>query len=165
MPMAWATTVQKPGTRAVQRAGPASHHAAAIGSGGHHREGLRPRGEAEPVADSQPAGQLMGPWGTADSPQTIPATARARAGLDTVTPAGKVKWRWFWGKAVTRLTTSRVTAACFEHRAALPVDMGPPGMMPPGLALLGLAGGWRWSWSPPGCRSRPPWSRHRRPPR
>jgi hypothetical protein len=40
---------------------------------------------------------------------------------------------------VTRLTTSRVTATCLEHRAAPPEDAGPPGMMPPGLAALGLA--------------------------
>ena len=107
----------------------------------------------------------MGPWGIGGSPQTISATARARAGLDTVTPAGKAKWRWFWGKALTRLTTSRVTAACFEHRAALPVDAGPPGMMPPGLAVRGWPAGSHWSWSPPGSRNRPPRSRHRRPPR
>jgi len=79
-------------------------------------------------------------WDMGGSPHTIAATARARSGLDTVTPAGKLKWKWFWGRAATRLTTSRVTAACFEHKAALPVDTGPPGSMPPGPAVRGLDG-------------------------
>jgi hypothetical protein len=69
----------------------------------------------------------------AGSPQTASATARAWAELDTVIPAGKAKCRWFWGRALTRLTTSLVTVAGAEHSAALlPV--------PAGLLLAGLAG-------------------------
>jgi hypothetical protein len=76
----------------------------------------------------------------AGSPQTASATARAWAGLDTVTPAGKAKCRWFCGRALTRLTTSRVTDAGLAHRAEPPELLGPPGMMPLELAVLGLAG-------------------------
>src|ERR1700722_19029841 len=79
----------------------------------------------------------MTPWAMGGSPHTILATARARSGRDTVTLAGKEKWRWFWGRVVTRLTTTRVTAACLEHRAALPHDTGPPGLTPDGRGLAG----------------------------
>src|SRR5450631_2492997 len=77
------------------------------------------------------------------SPQTASATARDRAGLDTVIPAGKAKCRWFCGRALTRLTTSRVTAAGSAHRAALPAVPPLPGLAPPPPARLvpgGLAG-------------------------
>jgi hypothetical protein len=82
--------------------------------------------------------------GMAGSPQTASATARARAGPGTVIPAGKAKCTWFCGRALTRLTTSRVTAAGSEHSAALlelpgsavPVLAGLAVPVLPGLAVL-----------------------------
>src|ERR1039458_8761198 len=73
--------------------------------------------------------------GMVGSPQTASATARARAGLDTVVPAGKAKCRWFCGRALTRLTTRRVTASGWAHRTALAAVA-----VLPGLAGLVLAG-------------------------
>ena len=81
----------------------------------------------------------MTPPGIGGSPQTAAATARARPGLATVIAAGNAKCRWFCGRALTRLTSSRVTAAWSEHSAAPPVVPALPGLAPAGLAVLG---GW-----------------------
>src|SRR5512135_3773980 len=79
----------------------------------------------------------MTPRGMEGSPQTATATARARPGLATVIAAGNAKCRWFCGRALTRLTTSRVTAAWPEHSAAPPPLPVLPGLgVPAGLAAL-----------------------------
>src|ERR1019366_10483684 len=85
--------------------------------------------------------------GMAGSPQTASATARACAGLGTVIPAGKAKCTWFCGRALTRLTPSRVTAAGSEQSAALLVLPGPAvpvlaGLAVPVLAVLAVLAGW-----------------------
>src|SRR5580693_5953002 len=72
----------------------------------------------------------------AGRPQIAWATPRAVAGSLMVTPAGTAKCRWFCGSALTRVTTSRVTAAVSRHST------------PPGRAglVLGLLAGLLAAW-------------------